>query len=314
MISIIIPVYNVELFIERCLSSVVNQSQTPFEVLLIDDGSLDGSSRICEFYADKYEFIKYFKKENGGLSDARNYGIEKATGDYLLFLDSDDYIEIDTNKKITELVKNNNKDIDIFVGNANRYEEGNCEKINNLFQDNVKRNGIEYLFESLKRDNLLVPTWLHIYKREFILINNLFFKKGIYHEDEEHTPRALLKAKTVLPTKITHYNYMIRENSIMTSSNKLQKRFLDLKEIHTNITKEIEILNNKTILEEYENHWLSIYFEYFYLLKNNKQEYYLYINEVKALKPFRKNKIKKKIFILSPNLFFRIIDLKRREI
>ena len=95
MISIVVPVYNVEKYLERCVNSLINQTYEDIEILLIDDGSRDGSGQICDEYVKKDSRIKAFHKENGGLSDARNYGMERATGEYIAFIDSDDYIEPD---------------------------------------------------------------------------------------------------------------------------------------------------------------------------------------------------------------------------
>ena len=95
-ISIIIPVYKVEKYLDKCVESVVNQTYKNLEIILVDDGSPDNCPKMCDEWAEKDKRIKVIHKENGGLSDARNFGIEKATGDYLMFLDSDDYLDVTT--------------------------------------------------------------------------------------------------------------------------------------------------------------------------------------------------------------------------
>ena len=100
LISVIIPIYNTQKYLKKCIDSVESQSYNNIEIILVNDGSTDSSEKIIQPYLQKYENIKYYKKENGGLSDARNYGIQKATGDYICFLDSDDYIDINLFSKL----------------------------------------------------------------------------------------------------------------------------------------------------------------------------------------------------------------------
>lgn len=106
-ISVIIPVYNSEKYIERCLKSVVNQSYKDLEIILIDDGSTDNSSLICKKWEKLDNRVKYFRKENGGPSTARNYGLKHVSGDYIHFLDSDDWIDLETYSHCYKLIKNN---------------------------------------------------------------------------------------------------------------------------------------------------------------------------------------------------------------
>ena len=111
--SIIVPVYNVEKYLSKCIQSLIDQDYNDYEILLIDDGSTDKSGIICEQYAKKYENIYVFHKKNGGLSDARNYGLQKALGDYILFVDSDDWIKKDILKEFSDIIENN-KAVDVI--------------------------------------------------------------------------------------------------------------------------------------------------------------------------------------------------------
>ena len=134
-ISIIIPVYNVEKYLATCLDSVINQTYKNLEILLIDDGSTDSSGLICEQYSKKDTRIKTIHKKNGGLSDARNVGISYASGDYISFIDSDDFIDINTFTILNQYIKQYNADIITF----NYYDYYNKDKISpHLLFNNLK--------------------------------------------------------------------------------------------------------------------------------------------------------------------------------
>ena len=111
LISIIVPVYNVEKYLEKCVNSIVNQTYKNLEIILVDDGATDSSGKLCDKLAKIDNRIKVYHKENGGLSDARNYGVERATGDYIGFVDSDDYIDSEMYGKLYEAIKKENVDV-----------------------------------------------------------------------------------------------------------------------------------------------------------------------------------------------------------
>ncbi len=220
-ISIIVPVYNVEPYLNNCVSSLINQTYKNIEIILVDDGSPDQCPAICDAYALEDRRITVIHKKNGGLSDARNAGIKKATGEYILFVDSDDYIEIDTCEKLSEII--NSHEVDIVVGNARKVEDGECYPIKHTYipkKDVIS--GCEYLKLELRKGTMHMAAWLNLYKRSFLINNQLSFEVGLLHEDEEFTPRAFLKANSVLGTSSTFYNYLIREGSITTSKKKLK--------------------------------------------------------------------------------------------
>lgn len=135
-ISIIVPIYNVEKFLPRCVESLVNQTYGNIEILLIDDGTKDNSAIMCDEYAKKYNNVKAFHKKNGGLSDARNYGIEKATGKYIAFVDSDDFVNKDYCKILYNNLIKNDADISIcdfqIFTDTSRIDE-NKEEITNVY-------------------------------------------------------------------------------------------------------------------------------------------------------------------------------------
>ncbi len=237
-VSIIVPVYNVENYVEKCICSIISQTYKNIEIIIINDGSTDNSKQICEKYASKDNRIKFFNKENEGLATTRNYGIEKASGEFILFVDSDDYIEKDAVEILLAKIKE--KNLDVVIGNA--IVEGSKKikpyLIRKKSENEKVMSGIEYLIERNKKDYFCVCVWISMYKKQFILQNNLFFKDGILHEDEEWTPRVMLKANRVEDINLEFYHYIkYREDSILNNKNKTQNMidlfniFKSLKEV-----------------------------------------------------------------------------------
>lgn len=226
--SIIVPVYQVEAYLERCVDSLLGQTGAEFEVLLIDDGSRDRSGEICEQYAEKDARVRAFHKENGGLSSARNYGIDRAAGKYVLFVDSDDYVEpnlCESLKAATQ--KHPNGEVFIYGG----LEETDASVIGGIRSIEPERIRAWFAHDFLRcayrNRNLNVQAWLYAWKKEFLDRKKLRFKEGILHEDVEFTPRALLSARQVVEIPGCFYHYMVREGSISTSRN-MEKNIRDL--------------------------------------------------------------------------------------
>ena len=215
--SVIIPVYNVEQYLCDCLDSIVAQSYRDYEVICVNDGSTDGSLAILEEYQQKYPQITIISQPNKGLSAARNAGIQAAKGDYLFFLDSDDWIETDTLKILAE--KQNGEDLLCFNGRR-CFEDGTTEEPDSGIEES-QLTGWEYYnkYALLPRKFHFVCTVLRLYRREYLLKNNLFFEEGIYHEDNLFTPLACYYAQTVKVIPDWLYIYRIREGSITQSVN-----------------------------------------------------------------------------------------------
>lgn len=231
-ISIVVPVYNVEAYLDRCVQSLLSQDMlSETEILLVDDGSTDRSGAICDDYAEKNPRISVFHKENGGLSDARNYGLKRACGKYVLFIDSDDFIEPDA---CSSLLGDAQKySAQIVIGREQtvcpskameRYERVASER----FECHKVYTGKEYLQGCLEGGALRVEIGRHLYLREFLEKNHFHFEKGILHEDEEFTPRVLLKASRVVLTDHAFYHYEnTRSGSIMNSRSMNMKKIQD---------------------------------------------------------------------------------------
>jgi len=218
-ISVIVPVYNVEQYLEDCLSSLVRQSEPFFEIILVNDGSTDGSLAICERYCGRYPHMKLISQENRGLAAARNVGMRAAAGDYLIFVDSDDYIHLETNERILCHLAAQQVEVLHFNGEI-RYDVPSKEK-KNAYIHSAKLNGavltgISY-FEGSFPHHWNVTVWVAAYKRSFLLEYDIRFPEGLYFEDHYFTLQVITNAKTVKCIPDIFYVRRYRENSIMTS-------------------------------------------------------------------------------------------------
>ena len=225
VLSIIIPVYNVEKYVSCCLESVISQNSSKIEIIIVNDGSTDNSLSICNRYVQYSNNIKVINQANQGLSEARNVGIKYANGEYLMFLDSDDYLaESCINRIINEI--NNNK-TDILLGRALKFEDGFnkytlCQVDYSNFNTSIPCNCFRQLNAS---KGFWFAAWLVIIKKAFLLKNNIFFKKGILHEDELWVPIVFAKARSISFLNFGFYCYRVgRTGSIMFKPN-IQREF-----------------------------------------------------------------------------------------
>ena len=219
MISIIIPIYNVETYLAECLDSIYKLNIKDMEVILIDDGSTDESYKIARTYAEKYlDKTILIQKENGGLSSVRNFGIHIARKKYIAFIDSDDFIDCEKFEKL--LKEGSEKDLDVIAGNLMYYRDGKTGEP--LFRSEHIRNcgtvtGIEFFHNSFEKPKCFREEVVaSFYKTDFLRKNNLFFTEGILHEDSEFTPKVLLKAEKIEYLDYPFYYYRQRSGSIMS--------------------------------------------------------------------------------------------------
>ena len=165
-ISIVVPIYKVEQYLDKCVNSLINQTYKEIEIILVDDGSPDRCPEMCDKYAQEDTRIKVIHKVNGGLSDARNYGLKESLGDYVLFVDSDDYIDVETCEKFISIIEDNRPDI--VVGNAYRLENNKKYFMKHTLNTNKKMiRGTEYLKQELKSGTMYMAAWLNLYKRKY---------------------------------------------------------------------------------------------------------------------------------------------------
>ena len=208
-LSVIVPVYNTEKYIKKCLDSLVNLRDT--EIVVINDGSTDGSEQIINEYASKYGNIVYYKKENTGIADTRNFGIEHANGDYILFVDSDDYIDASMVDLLIPYIKEH---IDVIKFKLQRVDEnGNItEKVGGAVFDKLSG---EKAFELLyPTDVLLDSPCVYLFRRAYLKQHNFKFQVGTYHEDFGLIPLIVIKANLAVSKDLYIYNYVQSSNSI----------------------------------------------------------------------------------------------------
>ena len=218
LLSIIIPIYKVEKFINKCIDSIINQYIDGIEILLIDDGSPDNCGKIIDEYALKYKYIKAYHKENGGLSDARNYGIDKALGEYIWFIDSDDYIKNDCISKLIMNIKYANTDVFVIQSKIIKDEKIFDER--NYTIKSKKYTSKEYMYQlKAHPEAIIFCAQYEIVKRKLLIENNIYFLKGILHEDELWTPQVLICAQTIYYSGMNIYFHVMRSGSIMNSKN-----------------------------------------------------------------------------------------------
>lgn len=217
LFSVIIPVYNVEQYLRDCMESVLNQSFSDWEAVCVNDGSTDNSAAILEEIAEKDRRFKVVNQPNGGLSAARNTGMVAAQGDYILFLDSDDWLETDALLTLSQ----NLDGMDMLCFSGRRFfEETKTFNPADQLAEKTYGSGMAYYNENalLHRDFAFVCVVLRAYKRVFLVDNALRFKEGIYHEDNLFTPMACYFAQKVRVVNKSLYDYRVRGNSITTTN------------------------------------------------------------------------------------------------
>lgn len=224
-LSIVIPVYNVEKYIAKCLESCLEQNslQDEYEIIVVNDGTPDNSMSVVEEYSRKYKNIHIINQNNGGLSAARNTGLEHAQGEYIWFVDSDDWIERYSIDSLLSFAIKNQLDILCF-GLQLVYEDGRTEKYHIQYeQDGCIYRGSEFICKV----GMPPAAWAAFYRREYLMKNKLRFMTGILHEDQEFTPRAYYLAPKIAFVDKVIYNYYQRTGSIM-KSNRSAKKCKDL--------------------------------------------------------------------------------------
>ncbi len=214
-ISVIVPVYKVEKYLYQCVESIICQTYKNLEIILVDDGSPDNCPEMCDEWASKDSRIKVIHKQNGGLSDARNAGIDVATGRYLFFIDSDDIIEKNCIKDLYDLLVR--YDVDISIITKFVFEDGKPIDIDGITAEEPIY-GTSYEMLKLMFKRFYCEAWGKLYKAE--LFDTLRYPKGMIYEDYYLTPRLISKAKNAVFCNSKQYYYRLRENSIMAANTK----------------------------------------------------------------------------------------------
>ena len=214
MVSIIVPVYNVADYLDSCVDSAL-QLSVESEVLLIDDGSTDGSGQLCDLWAQKDSRVRVIHRENGGLSAARNTGLQAARGEFVLFLDGDDMLEPEqTLQLLQQLQEGDNAALGLYT---RFFEDGRCEPERcEGFLSVLGEQSVERLLAAVPGDgsSCYMVAVRFLCRRDFLLRNDLLFLPGIYHEDEEWTQRLLCHLERIRVTDREFYRYRQRAGSI----------------------------------------------------------------------------------------------------
>lgn len=222
-ISIVIPIYNVEKYLRKCLDSVYSLNLDNKEVVLVNDGSTDTSINILNEFKNKYpNKTKLITQKNQGLSEARNMGIKNSNGKYILFIDSDDFIIPTETEEFINFGLD--KKVDILIGNYREYyNENYIVQISFYNLDkNLEKEGIFFIENGVKNKCFGFAVWQNIYRKNFLLENNLFFKKGLLHEDNLFTPEAFFYAKKVRCFNKKFYFY--RKNNLESITHTVNKK------------------------------------------------------------------------------------------
>lgn len=233
-VSVIVPVYNVEPYIRKCIDCLVNQTLEDMEIILVDDGSTDKSANIIKRYVKRYPQVQYYKKENGGLSDARNYGLQYATGEYIGFVDSDDYVDIDMYNKMYEKAKKDDSDI------------VEC----NFYWEYPKKKKIDIGARYKTRKEMILDARVmacnKLYKKDLLDKSKSKFTKGIQYEDVEFFYKLVPYIENVSFVKEPLYYYVQRNTSIANTQNeKTADIFIALNNV-------IEFYKENKLYDEYK--------------------------------------------------------------
>ena len=254
-VSIVVPIYNVEKYLNRCLKSLLDQSYSNIEIILVNDGSPDKSPEMCDEYARTYQNIKVVHKVNGGLSDARNAGLEVATGEYIMFIDSDDYAETNMIEKLLDIATLNNSDVVIFGYFSDHVDENE----NLLFTRDIQAINCNYNKKSFKEIpivdemiGLFGYAWNKFYKSDVIRFNNMKFIKGIsLVEDIVFNGPFLMQCENISFVEDMFIHYMQRPR--ITLGNKFYENYFDLKLMAIESVENLLVHWNKSEKEVIEN-------------------------------------------------------------
>lgn len=316
LISIIVPIYNQEKYLCECVESLIVQSYKNIEIILVDDGSTDHSGMICDNYSKKDKRIKVIHQKNGGLSCARNIGIEYCRGKYIVFVDSDDYVEKKYISSLYFALKEN--DVQIAMCNYTEFNFNNvirneCE--NYLKEVHTTNDLLTVLWKSSETYVACVVVWNKIFDRN--IFDNIKFKEPI-HEDEFLFNKLITMNLSVKFIDESLYNYRQRENSLIHKPiSKDNLLFLDCLNERINILEEKKLIS---ILNKARMVFLDKYIEYYFELKKQdrivlKNKYYLFFKKfIKELKNIltHKNYIRFSLFLISPQVYNVVVMMKNK--
>lgn len=251
-LTVITPFYKAEKYIEKCIKSLLNQDLEDVQYIFVNDGSPDNAEDIVQEYADKDERILLLKKENGGQSSARNMAMKYADGEYILYVDADDYLEPNVLGTMVKAAEDNN--LDILRAVICDVKGNEKTPIDELDHPGTVMTGVERLDHNMISYSLCA----HMYRRDFLLENNIVFMEGVYHEDMDYVPRTLYYAKRVMDLDLFFYNYVVVEGS--TTNHYSVKRLNDVYKVALNVSDFVVTEVSTEVYESYFREYLAFMF------------------------------------------------------
>ena len=300
--SIIIPVYNVEKYIKKCIDSIMNQSFKDFEVIVVNDGTPDNSIELIKDYP-----IKIINQKNQGISVARNNGVKHAQGEYLIFIDSDDWIEKDLLKELNKSTKNSPDVIRFQIQET--YEDKESLK---FIEEPFSNKSGEEAFSLISKYHFVENAWCYAIKSEYYQKEKFSFKKGTIHEDFGLMPLVIAKAKKVNSISYIGYNYFQRQGSIMNNANyeKTKKKVEDFYNHYKYLLREINRVKiDSTYFKSFISNSLILK-----ITELKTKEYKEYFKRLKSDKVFDNlledsfgRKVKKILIKISPKFYYKVM-------
>ena len=278
LISIIVPVYNVEAYLAKCVDSILAQTYTNLEIFLVNDGSSDCCGKLCDEYAKEDKRIKVIHKKNGGLSDARNVAIDVTTGEFITFIDSDDYVTDDYIMTLYSLIEKYECKVSIALYNT--FVEGSKPKVvNRVYREDCQTNikAIEEMFYQEKYDT---ASWAKLYHSS-LFATGIRYPKGIVYEDLATTYLLIFQSDKVAFCNRRIYNYLLRRDSIEGSSFSSKKmdsalKVCELMESH------LDILGK--VMQAYQCRMMSFFFHLLLKMPDGYEQRNMLYKRIKAIR------------------------------
>lgn len=306
-VSFVVPVYNVKNYLERCVKSILDFQDYEYEVILVDDGSTDGSGELADRIAKESPFVRVVHQENRGLSGARNSGMRVAEGEYIIFVDSDDYIVPSSIGKMVETADREVLDIGMadfcYVDENANDTEGQDKPV--CLTEVVC--GIDYLNACMRKKlDYAFISWRNIYRRSFLEANQLQFLEGVNHEDEEWTPRVFSVAQKVMGIEAVFYCYYQNPKSITTDVSKFEKNCLDMIKICKKHKEWMHTVENDDFVKLFGNRIALLYLSAVYKAKLIGKKYSTVVNKsfFKGLELEGKTRKKAALFCFNQHLYY----------